>query len=149
MSLFCIFNQWESNNHHTIYWNTPSFTLIKQTRQPWAVERLVCRRVSRSPFHCQSKQFPTTPQSRTSLRATKPHRRKACVLSGSYVSYLLIHTSVIRARIQSGRAGDELVEVKGQALWRSETESNASTIKSAALLDPLLIVLRSGCHKVM
>ncbi len=60
-----------------IYWDSQSFTLIKQTRQPWALETLVypvCLKVFF--FSCQSKQFPSTPQSRTSLSGTKPHGRQ-------------------------------------------------------------------------
>lgn len=138
-----------------IHRNTPSCTLIKQTRQPWAAERLVCRWVSRSPFHCQSKQFPSTLQSRTSLRATKPHGRKRVtwrrivwlICITSFHSHIC-HPSTNRVAGQVTswlRSKVRLYGVQKPSLCAT----NAPAIKSIVLLDLLLIVLCSGCHKVM
>lgn len=115
-----------------IYWDSQSFTLIKQTRQPWALETLVypvCLKVAffffftvkANSFHRLHKATLVWAAQSHTADSVWPDSRVTDVLSDSYVSYFFIHTSVIWAWRNCDREGDEPVEVKGQALWSLET----------------------------
>lgn len=150
-SFFFIFNQWELNNHHAtwvnilqhskLYFNKTDSTALSggETRAP----------ASLKVAFSLSKQ-------RVSIEPAKSESQKACDLTmycqtPMYHIFSFTHLSSKQEYREAGQVTSWLgskVRLYG-AQKQSLCATNTSAIKSAALLDLLLIALRSDCHKVM
>ncbi len=130
---FCIFNQWELNMQYEtwvnivrfseLYFNKTDSTALSawDTSVPGVSEGCLFFTVEANSFHrLRIVALVWAAQSHTA-DSVWPDSTVTDVMSNFYVSYFFIHTSVIWTWRNCGRAGDEPVEVKGQALWRLET----------------------------
>lgn len=156
MSLFKkkIFNQWELNNHHATWVN-----ILQHSKLYFNKTDSTAQSGGETRVPANLKVAFSLSKQRVSIEPAKSHQsksQKACDLTmycqtPMYHIFSFTHLSSKHGYREAGQVTSWLrskVRLYG-AQKQSLSTTNTSAIKSAALLDLLLIALRSDCHKVM